>query len=97
MKFTEEQHKILDAAIQTWGEQAQEAMAVGECGEFIALQGRKAQGRTTPEDWVSEIADVYIMMEQMAKMHGYLTVQQAIDYKLNRLKARLESHGCSFD
>jgi len=37
-------------------------MAVGECGEFLTLVGRKAQNRDTVEDWISEISDVIIMM-----------------------------------
>lgn len=97
MKFTEEQQVVLQAAIQAWGEYLQECMAVGECGEFIALQGKKVQGRATSEDWISEIADVTIMMEQMARMHGYEAVQEMINYKMARLKTRLESHGLRFD
>lgn len=97
MKFTEEQQIVLQAAITTWGEYEQECMAVGECGEFIALQGKKVQGRATPEDWISEIADVTIMMEQLARMHGYEAVQEMVNYKLARLKTRLEKHGCQFD
>ncbi len=96
MKFTEEQQEILKKCIEVWGVEAQELMAVGECGEFITLQGRKAQGRDTNEDWVSEIADVSIMMEQMAHMRGYEVVQDMINIKLQRLKERLLKNGAIF-
>lgn len=93
MNFTEEQDKTLHVALTVWGRAAQEAMAIGECGEFLALQGKRAQGRATSEDWISEIADVMIMMEQMAKIHGYDEVQKMVEYKMNRLRLRLESCG----
>lgn len=96
MQFDEEQQRTLDMAVATWGEYDQECMAVGECGEFIALQGRKVQGRATPEDWVSEIADVMITMEQMAKIHGYDTVKAMVKYKMERLRKKLEDQGVEF-
>lgn len=97
MKFSEEQEKTLQAAIDVWGYQEQEAMAIGECGEFLALHGKRAQGRATIEDWISEIADVTIMMEQMAKIYGYEAVQDMINFKMNRLRTRLEKNGAKFD
>lgn len=48
------------------------------------------------EDWVSEIADVSIMMEQMAHMRGYEVVQDMINTKLQRLKERLLKNGAIF-
>ena len=96
MKFTEEQNKILRAAIDVFGYDDQEKMAIGECGEFLSLQGKRAQGRDTQEDWISEIADVIIMIEQMSKMYGEERVQEMIDFKMNRLKDRIQKHGFEF-
>lgn len=90
MIFTEEQDKILDRAVRLWGKYAQERMAVGECGEFIALQGRSAQNRDSNEDWISEIADVIIMMEQMAKLYGYEQVKEMVNFKMERLSGKIE-------
>ena len=64
-------------------------MLIGEFGELLTLFGRRAQGRDTPEDWISEIADCMIMLEQMAIMHGYVKVQEKLDYKIQRLQNRL--------
>lgn len=97
MIFTEQHRQTLSAAIQTWGVSEQESMAIGECGEFLGLFGKRAQGRATEDDWISEISDVIIMMEQMSHMHGYDKVKSMVDYKMARLKVRLESHGVQFE
>ena len=91
MNFSEKQALILEDAIKTWGTESQLHMAIGECGEFITLLGKRSQNRDSREDWISEIADVIIMMEQMAHIMGYQSVREAVEFKLNRLKNRLES------
>lgn len=89
MNFTKDQHITLQNALDTWGEHDQKAMAIGEVGEYLTLVGKQVQGRATDSDWISEIADVMIMMEQMAKIYGYDKVQKEIDYKTNRLANKL--------
>jgi hypothetical protein len=91
MNFTEDQRNTLQLALYSWGKEDQLAMAVGECGEFITLVGRRAQKRDTPEDWISEIADNIILMEQMAHLFGYDEVKQMVEYKINRTKNKLDS------
>lgn len=92
MNFSDEQNNILQKAIDTWGEEAQNSMVIGELGELLTLYGRKAQGRDTEEDWISEIADVLIIVEQLARMHGYDRVRQMIDTKMDRLNNRLSKY-----
>lgn len=92
MKFSQEQIGVLNSALKVWGEYEQKRMAVGECGEFLALIGKESRNRTVNEDWISEIADVTIMMEQMAIIYGYQKVQDMIEYKMDRLKKRLEKY-----
>jgi hypothetical protein len=87
----EKQEAILQAAIDTWGVNSQMMMAFGECGEFVALAGRHVQGRLTPEAIIDEIADVTIMMRQMAKIYGLRAVEQRIEYKLLRLQLRIDT------
>ena len=91
--------EVLDDALTTWGREEQEAMAIGEIGEYLTLEGRAAQGRCTDEDKISEIADVIIMMHQMAAIYGKDNVKDQINYKLIRLKDRLikfkESSDCA--
>lgn len=92
MKFTSDQNITLQNALDTWGERDQKAMAIGEVGEYLSLVGRQAQNRASNEDWISEIADVIIMMEQMAKLYGYNKVQEMVDYKMHRLAGKLASY-----
>jgi len=92
MNFSDEQNNILQKAIDTWGEEAQNSMVIGELGELLTLYGRKAQGRDTEEDWISEIADVLIIVEQLARMHGYNKVKRMVDTKMERLKGRLSKY-----
>lgn len=90
MNFSDQHHKILQKALDVWGEHTQYSMAVGELGELLTLYGRRVQGRDVEEDWISEIADVIIILEQLARMHGYDKVCQKIEYKMERLSNRLD-------
>ena len=55
--------EILTTAIRTFGEKAQEDVAIEECSELIQAISHKHRGRehNIPE----EIADVEIMLEQL--------------------------------
>ena len=55
--------QILEAAIKTFGEIAQEEMAVEECAELITAIKHKHRGRE--HNIAEEIADVEIMLEQL--------------------------------
>lgn len=83
----------LDAACRLatviWGQPAQEAVAVGEIGELLTLFGRRAQGRDEPGMWQEELADAFIMLRQLAIIHGEEGVNAALRQKLEKLQARL--------
>lgn len=86
---------VLKDAIACFGEASQQEMAVEECAEFIlAMQkvkrvgGRKIKPDAIP-NLISEIADVTIMMRQMALIFGEDAVNAQIEFKINRLKERL--------
>ena len=55
--------EILNSAIRTFGEQAQENLAVEECAELIQAISHKHRGRE--HNIAEEIADVEIMLEQL--------------------------------
>ena len=42
------------------------SMMVGEIGELLTLVGRSMQGRDQLEDWVDELADVYLQVHIFA-------------------------------
>lgn len=83
--ITDKQKQILQRALDLYGHESQIQMAFGECGEFITLAGRRVQGRMKPQDMISEIADVIVMMHQMAMIHGEDKVKAEIESKLCRL------------
>lgn len=86
------QRTVLLGAVQAWGIESQFQMAFGECGEFVALAGRRAQGRATDEEFISEIADVIVMMAQMREKFGPKRVDAMVDFKIDRLKGRILEH-----
>lgn len=80
---------VLETAIKRYGLQAQKMMAVEECAEFLNSIAKLDRGRATPEDVIDEIADVTIMMRQMALVFGKEEVEQRIKFKVERLNNRM--------
>lgn len=97
-KMTQEREgKILEAAIETWGEEAQIVVAIEEMSEltkalskylryYLAEQGDHGQ---IVADIREEMADVGIMLNQMALIFGDPTDQEIL--KLLRLEQRIEA------
>ncbi len=79
-------------AIQTWGRDAQVMMAFEEMGELMTAIAQFERYRVDEHAVAEEIADVMIMMEQMAVLYGSELVGQAKARKLERLEARLTNN-----
>ena len=73
-------------AIATWGEEAQVNMLNEECGELITAVAQFKRGRTSHHDVMTELADVFIMVEQVATMMNYEDFEKELDRKLVRLR-----------
>lgn len=86
-----ENAELYRAAIKAWGAEAQTKMVFEEIAEFQEAICKCGRGRDTAEHVAEEIADVQIMLEQMAVLYG---VENAVaDYreiKLARLASRVE-------
>lgn len=93
--------KIYDAALEKWGRKSQEEMLVEECAELIVAikkLDRDASNSTieaqlkTYNNFIGELADVQIMLEQVIRAHK---VEKMVDAKkrskLERLARRLKS------
>jgi len=83
-------------AIASWGEEFQRQLAVGELNELAAALTRYNLGRENSDEVASEMADVYIMLEQVELMLGNMEQVEAYrSKKLERLRGRLEEreHG----
>ena len=78
--------KVLNA----WGVDAQVRMVMEESGEMLAALGKAGRGRVTKMDVITELADVSIMMEQMAVFFGLDEFRAEKERKLQRLQKRLK-------
>lgn len=76
-------------AIKTYGKEAQTQMLFEEMAELQNAICKLSRGRGTIGDVCEEIADVMIMCLQMAQIYGPKAVEQAANYKILRLKDRL--------
>jgi len=84
-------YNTLIDALETWGVEEQFGMANEEFGECITAINQFKRGRIGKEKFASEVADAFIMANQLAIIVGECEVQEQIEYKLNRLKERLAS------
>lgn len=84
----ETERGILITAINTYGETAQETVAIEECAELIQAICHKHRGR---KDNISEeIADVEIMLEQLKMINNcYEEVAEIHKQKTERLYQRV--------
>ena len=76
---------IYAKAVNCWGYNFQALMAVEEMAELTDALVKHHRGRATDQDVINEIADVQIMMEQMAFVFGRRDVELIKAEKLKRL------------
>ena len=87
---TTDHDDILKHALETWGEEAQIVMAIEESAELTHALTGLYRGRAADGDVIEEIADVQIMLDQLALLFGEGAVEDAVREKLYRLEERLE-------
>lgn len=80
---------VLSLAIEKYGIEHQKKKAVEEMGELITALAREQDGRATPDQVITEIADVQILMRQLATVYGEQAVQKEIERKIRRLSRRM--------
>ena len=61
-------------------------LSLEECGELITAVAQFKRGRTSHHDVMTELADVFIMVEQVATMMNYEDFEKELDRKLTRLR-----------
>lgn len=72
-----------------WGLNNQVLMVMEECGELLSALAKGNRQRATKEEIITELADVSIMVEQMAQHFGWYDYHRERARKLNRLEERL--------
>jgi len=94
MNITQDQKEILGKAILTYGHEAQTDMVIEECSELIqAIQKHKRnENAQTLANLIDECSDVIIMAEQLIFMIGEPLVKHQVDFKIRRLKEKLENN-----
>lgn len=91
MKFTEEQNNIMLKALKKYGVDAQDDIAIEEMSELTKaiIKNRRYKTFATLESIYEELADVYIMLEQITMSLDEDRVQSYVNSKLERLNERL--------
>lgn len=82
--------EIYAKTISKWGEQAQYDQTVEECAELITSLQHFARGKVDKETVVNELADVFLMVGQLAYMFGEDQLSAAVEKKIAKLNILLE-------
>lgn len=80
-----------ETAIRLWGTEAQTATFIEEIGEFLQAWNKLKRNRITEEEYVSEIADVYIMVQQMIYMNKSV-FDKVYPQKLEKIRAKIKRY-----
>lgn len=89
MKTNNNKLEIYNSALNQFGITAQQWMIVEEIGELLNAIAKQKRGRSTKEDIITELADVHIVVEQMALFYGWEDFVKEKELKLKRLENRL--------
>ena len=84
-----ERIELYKRALHDWGIGPQTMMVMEETGEMLNAIGKYDRGRVKESEVITELVDVWIVMEQMAVFFGWEEFQKEKERKLERLKERL--------
>jgi hypothetical protein len=89
VEFTENEIKIMQAALDQWGFNAQVGQTIEECAELIVVLQKYINRTERPkaDEILDEIADVEMMLAQMRLVLGIddNALRSRIEYKFERL------------
>lgn len=77
-------------AVNYYGPEHQKRKAIEEMGELITALSREQDGRATPEQVITEIADVHLMVRQLMVIYGIDACMKEYDRKQRRLLRRMD-------
>lgn len=81
---------LYEKTIKKWGEEAQYDQMIEECAELIATLQHYARGKVHRDAVVHELADVFLMVGQLAYMFGEDQLSEAVSMKVAKLQGLLE-------
>lgn len=85
----EEKRLLYNKVLNKWGIINQVFMVMEECGELLNVLAKAKRDRAGKDEIITELADVSIMVEQMAFFYGEKDFLIEKERKLQRLKERL--------
>lgn len=86
----EEKRLLYNKVLNKFGIINQVFMVMEECGELLNVLAKAKRDRAGKDEIITELADVSIMVEQMAFFYGEKDFLIEKERKLQRLKKRLE-------
>lgn len=82
---------ICRKAVETFGAELQQMVAIEEMGELLQAISKRARGKDNRDNLAEEIADAEIMLEQLKYIHNCpIEVELWKAKKLDRLKMMVE-------
>lgn len=92
--MTQEQMRNLNTIVETYGNDAQEDMAIEECSELVKailkFHRSNAKDSDLRDAVIDEIADVQIMLTQLGIIFNCVEeVNERIDFKIDRQMGRI--------
>lgn len=91
MMMSKDVHMIEKAAIEKYGKTLQTVVAIEEMSELIKELSKNMRGKDNHDAIAEEIADVYIMLDQIMMMND-IQLNEVVDKmteKLERLRERM--------
>ncbi len=89
----DELQKLYKDCLKFWGFDKQAKMVQEECLELALEVSRIERGREDAIDNMKEeIADVYLMVQEMITYFGEETIMSIVDEKSDRVKEKLERY-----
>lgn len=77
-------------AVHHYGAEHQKRKAIEEMGELITALEREQDGRVTPKEIITEIADVLLTVRQLMVIYGVPECVKEYDRKQKRLLRRMD-------
>jgi NTP pyrophosphatase (non-canonical NTP hydrolase) len=93
MRDEKELQKLYKDCMEFWGFEKQARVVQEECAELIVATSHILRGRKGGyKKMLEEVADVYLMVQQMMTYFGKDQVMDVVDFKSDRVKDKLEKY-----
>lgn len=88
--MNDKQRSVCRRILAHYGVNNQHKQTIQECSELITALCHRMENRATDAAVIDELADVSIMLEQLANVYGRSRVESRIEDKLKRQMERMK-------